>query len=106
MGSDMYMEAQNFRPRPNKAEWELVNDNLELVIYQDVFYHGYKMLWHGDVNSSNESLILSLVSKIPPKPRYKSRREQVYNLLSRNGVTQNTQWLTNEVMKILETPEP
>lgn len=103
------MEEQSFRPRPNKAQWELVDGELELVIYRDVFYHGYEMIWHGSVTDSNKSLIETMVSKIPPKPkRPMSKRNQIAQLLDGKGpISENEAvYVANQIMEIIKAPEP
>ena len=106
MGSDLYMEHQNWKPRPNKAQWELVDGHLELVIYRDVFYHGYEMIWHGEVTDSNESLILAMVSDIPDKPEIpKPKAIQVRDALKRYYDYADPE-IVKEVMLIMETEDP
>jgi hypothetical protein len=39
MGSDLYMESSNFRPRQTLA---FVNSRGRIEIYRDYFYYGYK----------------------------------------------------------------
>lgn len=79
MGSDLYMEANNFRPRANKGEWH----GEELHILVDRFYHGYELLWKGKVTPDNESLVkVMLPGGIPPKPEPMTPNEQaVYNVI-------------------------
>lgn len=81
MGSGMAMEADAYRPRPNKAEWH----GEELYIFKDRFYHGYKLLWKGPVTPDNESLIrLWLPNGIPPKPEpLPNRYDLLYDILNR-----------------------
>lgn len=69
MGSDLYMEQQNFRSKGTRARW----DGNDLVIERDVFYHGWTEIWRGkpNLNNSNEkSLLKALINlnKIPEKP--------------------------------------
>jgi len=63
MGSDMYMMERDFRPRPNKSEWQ----GDDLVIYTDSL-DGFKEYWRGPVTDSNRSLILKMIVSIPVKP--------------------------------------
>jgi hypothetical protein len=82
MGSDLYMEEQSFRPRPTKATWEWREDAGDhvLVIEQDVFYHGYKIVWEGQPNEHNIDLLEIFVGRgnIPEKPEpVKSLREKI-----------------------------
>lgn len=68
MGSDMYMEAQNFRPRPMKVYWE----GSELVIQEDYPISGYETVFKRDIDEKNETQLALLraigVSKIPDRP--------------------------------------
>jgi hypothetical protein len=103
------MEQQSFRPRANKAQWELVNDKLELVIYRDIFYHGYQMMWHGPVTDSNRSLILAMVKEIPSKPNLpQSKRNQIAALLDGKGPISKAEsvHVANQIMKIVNAEEP
>lgn len=64
MGSDLYMEQQNWRQRPNRAEW----DGDHLVIYLDRFYHGFTEVWRGVPTDDNLDLIKIFIKDIPEKP--------------------------------------
>lgn len=68
MGSDLYMEQRDFRPRPNKAVWELVDDKMQLVIYRDTLM-GWAHIWNGVPNEHKTDLIKLMVREIPEKPQ-------------------------------------
>lgn len=67
MGSDLYMEERNWRPRPPIVEWE----GDELVVKIDTFYHGYGERFRGvpDADGVVAKMLKALVGcDIPPKP--------------------------------------
>lgn len=106
MGSDLYMEQRAFHPRPNKAVWELVDGNLELVIYRDVFYHGWEMIWHGPLNEHTESLIRVFVNDIPPKPDVPASKEHQIDLLLVKAGTKDFVSVRRAIMDVISQPEP
>lgn len=64
MGSDLYMEEQSWRARPNKARW----DGDDLIVEQDRFYHGYVEVWRGKVTPETKPVLEAFGVKIPAKP--------------------------------------
>lgn len=107
MGSDLFMAEQQFRPRPNRAAWEFVNDKLELVIYKDVFYHGWQMVWHGIPNEHNKDLIKVFVKDIPEKPEVISKREKIADIVYESGIErEDVQAVVDEIWAVLEADEP
>lgn len=84
MGSDMYMEAQNFQPRLLKIQWI----KGLLVIQKDFPFSGYTTVFEGDIDEGDTTQMALLaaigVSKIPPrpvpaKPTWTEMVEIVYN---------------------------
>lgn len=74
MGSDLYMEERNWRPRENKIYWEWDGEDYNLVIEVNHFYKGYQKVYNGPVeygdinNPLVDALIQSMGLKIPLKP--------------------------------------
>lgn len=62
MGSDLYMEQQNWRPRPNIVEWL---DEETIKIQRDAFYTGYFTVYEGRVTPEVETLLKGLGIKLP-----------------------------------------
>lgn len=63
MGSDLYMEAQSYRPRPLRVFWE---DEKTLVIEKDRFYKGYETLYRGALNDYAKGILDSHGVDFPP----------------------------------------
>jgi hypothetical protein len=57
MGSDLYMEAQNFRPRRTLF---FINGDDEFEIYKDSFYSGYNLSFKVPVDDTSREWIKSL----------------------------------------------
>lgn len=67
MGSDLYMEAQNFRPKRN-VYW----DGLDLVVEIEEFYtYDMKERYRGPVNDQTRPLLFALGIVIPERPEQK-----------------------------------
>lgn len=64
MGSDLYMEQQNYRPRPNIVEW-LDEENIR--VQTDSFYWGYRTVYEGRVTPEVETLLNGLNVRLPEK---------------------------------------
>ena len=101
MGSDLYMEAQSFRPRANKAEW----DGDYLVIYKDVSFTGWSEIWRGKPDLTNDqvrSLILTMIKKIPEKPV--TLEDQLSDILREHFLSQlTTKQAVNKIRKLLDS---
>ena len=72
MGSDMYMAAQSFRPRPKRFRWE----GEEFVIQVDTFPGDYHEYWRGVIDSESTADLVKTVtgtSIIPSKPEVPAR---------------------------------
>jgi hypothetical protein len=101
MGSDMYMMERDFRPRPNRAEWDAHGN--ELTIYRDSL-DGWGVFWTGPVTEDNLSIILKLVKEIPPKPVYLSKIDKVINILRDKGPISaaEAEYVAHQIDKIYE----
>lgn len=66
MGSDLYMEQQNWRPRPNLVEWL---DEETIKIQRDAFYTGYYTVYEGKVTPEVTTLLKGLGITLPEKPK-------------------------------------
>lgn len=64
MGSDLYMEQQNYRPKPNKIEWV---DDETISVLTDSFYWGYREVYRGPVTPEIQILLKGLGVKVPDK---------------------------------------
>lgn len=64
MGSDLYMERQNWRPRPNKVEW---TGEDTIKIDRDAFYTGYYTVYEGKVTPEVETLLKGLGVRLPER---------------------------------------
>ena len=99
MGSDLYMEAQNWRPRKPKVEW----DGDDIVVSIDQFYHGFGERYRGPVNDEAARIIKALTGQdIPPKPpKPRSNYDKVESVLVNFNVKYNTD-LINKILKALD----
>ena len=57
MGSDLYMESQNFRPRPTVA---FLNGEGRWEVYRDEFYHGYNLAFEKPDNPTTRDFFKDL----------------------------------------------
>ena len=62
MGSDMYLAAQSFRPRPIRASW-LAPDTLQ--VENDLFPTGYEVAYTGPATPEVRRLLRGLGVRIP-----------------------------------------
>lgn len=64
MGSDLYMERQSWRPRPNKVEW---TGEDTIKIDRDAFYTGYYTVYEGKVTPEIETLLKGMGIRLPER---------------------------------------
>lgn len=64
MGSDLYMEQQNYRPRPNLVEWV---DDKNIRIRTDSFYWGYRTVYEGVLTPEIETMMAGMGLRLPDK---------------------------------------
>lgn len=66
MGSDLYMEQQNWRPRKTLVEWL---DEETIKVQRDAFYTGYFTVYEGKVTPEVTTLLKGLGISLPEKPK-------------------------------------